>query len=98
MTLITVSGAGTLWQSRRVGSPNSPEALAETQVHRLLHLQVHSGRGALPLGRPQLRGGEGGGGAGRLHALHRALERSDRPLVSWYAGGSLFYGIMSERV
>ena len=38
------------------------------------------------MGRPQLRGGEGGGGAGGLHPLHRALERSHRPLVPRHAG------------
>ena len=38
------------------------------------------------VGRSQLRGGSGGGGAGRLHPLHRALERADRPLVPRHAG------------
>ena len=33
-----------------------------------------AGRGAVPLGRSQLRGGQRGGGAGGLHSLHRALE------------------------
>ena len=38
------------------------------------------------MGRAQLRGGEGGGGAGRVHALYRALERADRPMVPRHAG------------
>ena len=40
----------------------------------------------IPVGRAQLRGGSRGGGAGRLHPLHRALERADRPLVPRHAG------------
>ena len=40
----------------------------------------------IPVGRSQLRGGSRGGGAGRLHPVHRALERADRPLVPRHAG------------
>ena len=40
----------------------------------------------IPVGRAQLRGGPRGGGAGRLHPVHRALERADRPLVPRHAG------------
>ena len=55
-------------------------------VHMSVTLSLPLGRGQVPLGRPQLRGGERGRGAGRLYSLHRALERSNRSLVSWNAG------------
>ena len=51
-------GSCTLWQSRCSRPLDTSETYAETQVHRLLHLQVHPGRGQIPLGRPQLRGGQ----------------------------------------
>ena len=38
------------------------------------------------VGCPQLRGGSGGGGIGRLHSVYWALERTHWPLVSWNAG------------
>ena len=33
-------------------------------------IMFRAGRGAVPVGRPQLRGGAGGGGAGGLHSIH----------------------------
>ena len=45
-----------------------------------------AGRGEVPVGRSQLRGGPGGGGVGGVHPLHRALEWAHRPLVPWNAG------------
>ena len=61
-------------------------------LHRKVNFVSHPqpnlvlGGGEVPVGRAQLRGGSRGGGAGRLHPVHRALERADRPLVPWHAG------------
>ena len=48
----------------------------------------------VPVGRAQLRGGEGGGGAGGVHTLHRALERAHRPMVPRHAGSKYCVGII----
>ena len=80
------AGSGAIRQPWGIGPPHSTEALKTTKIHGLLDIPLHPGRGEVPLGRAQLRGGAGGGGARGVHPLHRALERPHRPVVPRHAG------------